>query len=87
MKKTSFAFDNDNELTPKLANDIYFVYTKDNKIKVLNLEKSQRKHYGLIQDGWRHTETINICSWLEHLHNVCEESEVYKELKSISIRS
>ena len=58
-----------------------FIYSKEGKIKVLNLEKSKKEHDDLILDGWVHSSTLDPCVWIAHLYNYCDdEIDVLKEV-------
>ena len=48
---------------------IVFVYYKEDKLKVLNIEQSKLQHESLINDNWQHTATIDACVWIENLYN------------------
>lgn len=61
-----------------------FVYAKDDKIKVLNIEESKERHAELINLGWIHTHTLDGCVWIQYLHNDCEESDLIEEVKSLT---
>ena len=61
---------------------IIFIYAKDGKIRVLSHGDALYGHSQLISDGWKHTETINPCVYLEHLHNQCED--IIKQVKQLS---
>lgn len=65
-------------------NNLVFVYSKDNQIKVLGLEKSRELNKALLSDGWKHTQTIDPCVWIEYLHNKCEDIDIVDEVKSLS---
>ena len=30
------------------------------------------------------TQTLDTCTWIQHLHNKCEEIDVLEEIKSLS---
>lgn len=61
-----------------------FIYAKDKEIKVLNIEDSKRLNDSLIKDGWKHTQTIDACVWIQYLHNNCEDVDLFDEVKSLS---
>lgn len=61
---------------------IVFVYAKDDKIKVLDLEKSKAEHDSLLADNWKHTATLNACVYIEYLYMVDNPLEILKELKT-----
>ena len=65
-------------------NVVVFVYAKDNKIKVLGLEDAKNLNDTLKSVGWKHTETIDACAWMEYLHNMCEDVDVYESVISLS---
>lgn len=55
---------------------IVFVYLKDNKVKVLDVKESKNKHNLLINNGWKHSSTLNVCTFLEYLHNEISNEEI-----------
>lgn len=57
-----------------MSDSIAFVYSKDGNIKVLNLENAKIYHDSLIEDGWKHTQTLNPHQYIEFLHNECQYS-------------
>ena len=61
-----------------------FIYAKDKEIKVLNIEESKRLNDSLISEGWKHTQTLDACVWIQHLHNNCEDVDLLDEVKSLS---
>jgi hypothetical protein len=61
-----------------------FIYAKKGKIKALGIEESKRINESLISDGWRHTQTLVICMWIEFIHNLCKPEDLLNELKSLS---
>ena len=61
-----------------------FVYAKGEKIKVLSIEESKRLNDYLIKNGWKHTQTLNACIWIQFLHNDCENVDLFDEVKSLS---
>lgn len=63
---------------------IVFIYAKSNEIKVLSLEDSKRNHEGLIKEGWKHTQTLDTCKFLEYIYNCVPEDEKLEEIKSLS---
>ena len=62
-----------------------FVYAKDKVIKVLDTEESIQLHKTLIKNGWKHTATLNACTFIEYLHNMCGEVDLFNEVKELSI--
>lgn len=61
-----------------------FVYSKNKQIKVLGLEKDRESKETLIKEGWKHIHTIDVCVWMEYLHNNCDDIDVIDEVKSLS---
>ena len=57
-----------------------FIYAKEGKIKALSLEDVDTNQ--LKSDGWVHTTTLDVCRFIEYLHNECPG--VWKEVKSLS---
>jgi len=62
-----------------------FVYFKNNKIKVLDLEMSKNEHQTLLNDGWKHTTTLDVCRFIEHLYNNCEDVDIITDIKELTI--
>ncbi len=60
-----------------------FVYAKNGKIKVLNIDSSIKNNNELINDGWVHTKTLDACVYLQYLHNNCEEVDLIYEITSL----
>ena len=58
-----------------------FVYAKDGKIKVLDMEKSLKLHNSLIEKGWIQTASLNPCIFLEHLCN--KSVTIEQDVKSL----
>ena len=63
---------------------IVFVYTRKNKIKVLDVCDAEKSGLELLRDGWKHTATINPCTWMEYLHNSCKASDLFAKIKALS---
>ena len=61
-----------------------YIYAKNKKIKVLNQRQSIEKHNSLIKIGWKHTETLDPCKYLEYLHNKCKKEHLKVEIDSLS---
>lgn len=57
-------------------NSIVFVYSKDGKVKVLDLEYATIKGNDLILKGWKHTATLEACKFIESLLNDAEDFEI-----------
>ena len=52
---------------------VVFVYSRDKKVKVLNIEEAKILNDSLINEGWKHTQTLNACAWIQYLCNDCED--------------
>ncbi len=61
-----------------------FIYAKDKVIKALNIEESKRLNDELLKEGWKHTQTLDACVWIQYLHNDCEDVDLFDEVKSLS---
>ena len=59
-----------------------FVYAKGYEIKVLNLGESKMLDAKLKSEGWKHTSTLNACTFIQYLHNDCDN--ITKEIKNLS---
>lgn len=59
-----------------------FVYAKNGKIKVLSIGEAKRLQDDLLKDGWVHTQTLDPCVYIQHLHNDCDN--LIDEMKSLS---
>ena len=68
----------------KLEQVFVFIYAKDRKIKALNIEDSKRLNKELLKEGWKHTQTLDVCVWIQYLHNNCEVVDLYDDVKSLS---
>ena len=56
--------------------NIIFIYAKDGKVKALNIKDAKPQAESLLSDGWKHTATINSCTWIEYLCNSCYDVEI-----------
>lgn len=61
-----------------------FIYAKGKEIKVLNIEEHKRLNDSLIREGWKHTQTLDACVWIQYIHNNCEDVDLFDEVKSLS---
>jgi len=61
-----------------------FIYAKNEKIKVCGLAEAKATEKQLLADGWVHTSTMDICVFLEYLHNECTAEEALKELYQLT---
>lgn len=62
---------------------IIFIYTKDNKIKALDVDEATKEHNDLLYNGWIHTQTLNACVFIEHLHNDCDNESLLNKIDSL----
>ena len=58
-----------------------FIYAKNGKIKALDFEQATNIGKSLINDGWKHTSTLDSCVYIEYIHNECKE---FNEIKRLS---
>lgn len=61
-----------------------FIYAKKGKIKALSLESATSQGKGLESQGWVHTQTLDACTWIECIHNECNEFDVMDEPKALT---
>lgn len=64
-------------------NATLFIYAKEGKIKVFDLENAPTKstERDFLKEGWRHTATIDPCAYLEYLVN--DVKDIVAEVKSL----
>lgn len=62
------------------------IYARDGKIKAISLEESIRLKESLIKYGWVHTQTIDVCRYLQYLHNNCDDGDLIKEIRGLKER-
>ena len=60
--------------------NIVYVYAKDKKIKVLPHDTALKEHNKMLADGWKHTNTINPCAWIENLYYYSDTPEFMTEI-------
>jgi uncharacterized lipoprotein YajG len=66
-------------------NSIVFVYLKDGKIKTLDISHTKNDHDKMINEGWKHTSTVNASVFIEELFNNVPDGELRKSIKSLAI--
>jgi len=66
-------------------NNVIFVYFKDGKIKILDIEHGKPDHEKMINDGWKHTSTVNASVFIEQLFNDVPDFELRKSIQSLVI--
>ena len=79
-KKTDFTKRNNMEQV------FIIIYARDGKIKAISLEDSIRLKESLIKYGWVHTQTIDVCRYLQYLHNNCDDGDLIKEIRGLKER-
>ncbi len=60
-----------------------FIYAKDGKILVKDLDQSHYCHKAMLKDGWKHTATINPAIFIQNLHNQCNYEEMVKQITDL----
>ena len=63
---------------------IVYVYAKDCKIMVLDTINARALHAHLIEGGWKHTQTIDACLYIENLYNKRCEIDLVQELTDLA---
>ena len=63
---------------------IVYVYAKDGKIMVLDTENSKALHPHLIEGGWKHTQTIDACLFIEKFYNKRYDIDFVQELNDLT---
>jgi hypothetical protein len=69
-----------------MMGDTIFIYAKEGKITALNIEEAKKRNDQLLKDGYIHTQTLDICCWLQYIHNDCEEVDLLEEIKTLTKR-
>jgi len=65
-------------------NSIVFVYSKEGKVKVLDLNTSvQTPDFELADEGWKLTATLDPCKFIEYLSNECEDVDILSEINDL----
>lgn len=65
--------------------DTCYVYSKENKVKVLDHDTSLAISDLLIKDGWKHTATLNSVAFIQYLANCKSSFEVIKEIHNLKL--
>ena len=68
--------------TPSKA--VVFVYVKDENIMILDFVNSMALHRHLIEGGWKHTQTIDACLFIQNLYNQKDKIDLVKELSDLA---
>ena len=63
---------------------IVYVFAKDNEIMVLDTINARALHAHLIEGGWKHTQTIDACLYIENLYNKRCEIDLVQELNDLT---
>lgn len=61
-----------------------FIYAKGKEIKALNIHDAKKLNMALVIEGWKHTQTLDACTWIQFLHNDCKDINLLDEVKSLS---
>jgi len=64
-------------------NSVVFLYSKEGKIRVLDIENARTKNNDLEPNGWKHTATLDACKFIESLLNGAEDFEVLESIKEL----
>lgn len=62
-----------------------FIYTKEDKVKVLDMSRGTPDHNKLIEQGYAHVQTIDAAIWLQYQfdNNMDKPTQAWTELKSL----
>jgi len=63
--------------------EVVFIYKNNEKIKCLSYKDSIENHGNLIENCWKHTATLNLCAFLEYLHNDISDEEIIREIRKL----
>lgn len=67
-----------------MEHNFAFIYAKDGKIRVLTLQQATRLKWELEGEGWKHTQTLDPNTFLEYLHNNCDEDLILEEIYALA---
>lgn len=59
-----------------------FIYSKEGKIKCLNIETSRTLHSTMIENGWVHVHTLNPCVFIEYLFK-SSDTEIINSVREL----
>ena len=59
-------------MKPQEIDRALFIYEKDTKIKVLNLNQALENHNKMIADGYKHVATVDPVMYIEYSYNDIE---------------
>jgi hypothetical protein len=62
-------------------NHFVFIYVKDNKVKVFDLETSKELHDSMIKQGYKHIATLDPCKWIEFIINQDQDKDIISEVR------
>ena len=60
-----------------------FIYYKEGKIKALDLANGEKEHKELVNGGWKHTQTLDPCKWMEFLFNEANGVEALEMISGL----
>lgn len=64
---------------------ILFTYFKNWKLKVLTQYDNKGFHENLVQNGWKHTNTLNSVTFIEYLFNDCNDIDRAGEIQKLAL--
>ena len=65
--------------------ELLHIYAKEGVIKVIRAEKKWIEHDKLIESGYVYVKPINPVTFIEYLHNHCEENDIVKEIENLGV--
>lgn len=66
-------------------NSTVFIYTKEDKVKVLDMAHGTPDHMSLINAGYSHVQTLDAAMWLQYQfdNNMTKPTQAFEDLKSL----
>ncbi len=66
--------------------NIVFIYSKDDKVRVFDLQTVSKKGFTdkLLEEGWRHTSTLDSNVFIEYLANSNNNDDIIQSVQDLS---
>lgn len=69
--------------TPNYDTYFLFIYAKGEDVEVLTLMEDRFERQRLIDNGYKHTATLNASAYVKYLATCKSEKEIIKHIKSL----
>lgn len=69
-----------------MTNSILFIYSKNGNLKALKFDEAiHDDHEKLLENGWKHTNTIDSATFLQDLLKDSNPSKILKKIKMLHL--